>query len=219
MGLQPSATWIAGDTGAARWHYGGVSKLPAIREEDVIAHSDERADDRSYLTIELPRTPLVDRGEWSNQELAVQIHTYQDGALDGTLQLPYLPDLNFMVLGSDAGFDRCDSSRRRRILCPDARIRIHYRPNDAQASNPPSEALRESWNSQQTEPAGRGGMALTAADGRIWRPSRVEASRSPQVVVINRCTAGHQARNGLDVDKRCWATRAGRPNLHRRRRA
>jgi hypothetical protein len=93
-GLMPTTTPIAGDVGIAAWIYRGIRSLPAVPDERVVAHTEERGEDQSRITIELPRTRLLPYRGWTRQELGVQIETYVDSGYRGTLKLPYLPDLN-----------------------------------------------------------------------------------------------------------------------------
>jgi hypothetical protein len=93
-GLHPSVTPIAGDLGIADWIPHGVRALPSTPDERVVAHSEDRGEERSRLTIELPRTPLAEERVWSRQQFAIQLETYGDFGYRGTLKLPYLPDLN-----------------------------------------------------------------------------------------------------------------------------
>src|SRR5439155_5900085 len=77
-GLRPSIAPVAGDLGIAAWLPRGIRELPAVPEERVVAHAEDRGEDRSRLTIELPRTPLADERVWSRQQFAIQIETYGD---------------------------------------------------------------------------------------------------------------------------------------------
>jgi hypothetical protein len=93
-GLHPSITPVVGDIGIADWISRGIRTLPATPDERVVAHVEDRGEERSRLTIELPRTPLASERAWSRQQFAIQIETYGDFGYRGTLKLPYLPDLN-----------------------------------------------------------------------------------------------------------------------------
>lgn len=93
-GLVPSTTTVARDVGIAAWIHRGIRSLPAVADERVVAHTEDRGEEESRVTIELPRTPLVEHDRWTRQELAVQIETYGDSGYRGTLKLPYLSDLN-----------------------------------------------------------------------------------------------------------------------------
>jgi hypothetical protein len=93
-GLLPIVTPVVGDVGIATSIRPGTLGLATMPGEHVVAHTEDRGDDRSRVTIELPRTPLADFERWSPQELAIQIETYVDSGYRGTLKLPYLPDLN-----------------------------------------------------------------------------------------------------------------------------
>lgn len=103
VGLGPSVTPIVRDVGIASWIHRGMRSLPAVPDERVVAHAEDRGEEESRVTIELPHTPMADRTEWIRQELAIQVETYGDFGYRGTLKLPYLPDLNAWYRWNVAG--------------------------------------------------------------------------------------------------------------------
>jgi hypothetical protein len=94
FGLRPMVTPLNGDLGITSWSRDELSSLPSTPAQRVLAHTEERGEFASRVTVELPRHPVVETEGWTRQALGIQMEAYVDSGYSGTLKLPYLPDLN-----------------------------------------------------------------------------------------------------------------------------